>query len=121
MHQHALPAHPRSREQEWRLLALLRSLKDLVRTHPTSVALVTLPGGSLPARFLARAQHVADVVLETQAADEDDRELAAMFPEYGEIQGLLHLHKVALVNTQVRGCVVTILSRLRLILCSSYL
>jgi hypothetical protein len=82
-------------------VALLRALKGLVRTHPTSVALVTLPTGSLPHSFLMRAQHIADVVLETQAVDEDDKELAAMFSDYGEIQGLLHLQKVALLNTQV--------------------
>ncbi|GAQ85923.1 RNA polymerase II elongator complex subunit ELP4 [Klebsormidium nitens] len=87
--------------EDWRYLALLRSLKGLVRTHPASVALVTLPTGSLPPGFLMRAQHVADTVLETQAVDEDDKELAAMFSYYGEIQGLLHVHKLALVNTQV--------------------
>jgi hypothetical protein len=82
-------------------VALLRALKGLVRMHPTSVALVTLPTGSLPHSFLMRAQQIADVVLETQAVDEDDKELAAMFSDYGEIQGLLHLQKMALLNTQV--------------------
>ncbi|KGN48686.1 elongator complex protein 4 [Cucumis sativus] len=85
---------------EWEMLSFLRSLKSMVRSS-NAVAVVTFPPSLLLPSFSKRWQHMADTLLSVRAIPDEDKELAKLLTGYQDMVGLLNVHKVAQLNTQV--------------------
>lgn len=110
--------------QEWEMLSFLRSLKSMLRSS-NAVAVVTFPPSLLLPSISKRWQHMADTLLSVRAIPglnlatqfalsslasmrywleiitDEDKELAKLLTGYQDMVGLLNVHKVAQINTQV--------------------
>lgn len=82
-------------EKEWDMLSFIRSLKSMVRSS-NAVAFITFPPP-----VSKRWQHMADTLLSVKAIPDENKELASLLTGYQDMVGLLSVHKVARVNTQV--------------------
>ncbi|KAJ6819949.1 elongator complex protein 4 [Iris pallida] len=87
-------------EMDWDMVSFIRSLRAMVRSS-NAVALVTFPSALLPPSFSKRWQHLADTLLSVRAIPDEDKELAKLLTGYQDMVGLLHVHKVAQINSQV--------------------
>ncbi|GAB2286895.1 Elongator subunit elp4, variant 2 [Dionaea muscipula] len=87
-------------KKEWDVLSFIKSLKDMIRSSNT-VAMITFPHSLLSASFSKRCQHLADTLLSVKAIPDEDKELEKLLTGYHEMVGLLHVQKVARINTQV--------------------
>ncbi|XP_043712971.1 elongator complex protein 4 [Telopea speciosissima] len=87
-------------EIEWDMINFIRCLKSMVRSS-NAVALITFPPSLLSPSFAKRWQHMADTLLSVRAIPDEDKELAKLLTGYQDMVGLLHVHKVAQINTQV--------------------
>ncbi|KAM7523841.1 hypothetical protein LguiA_013743 [Lonicera macranthoides] len=85
---------------EWEMLSLIRSLKSMVRSS-NAVAVITFPSSVVSPSFSKRCQHLADTLLSVKAIPDEDKELATLLTGYQDMVGLLNIHKVARLNTQV--------------------
>ncbi|XP_022132387.1 elongator complex protein 4 [Momordica charantia] len=85
---------------EWEMLSFLRSLKSMLRSS-NAVAVVTFPPSLLLSSFSKRWQHMADTLLSVKAIPDEDKELTKLLTGYQDMVGLLNVHKVAQINTQV--------------------
>ncbi|KAF6166068.1 hypothetical protein GIB67_012965 [Kingdonia uniflora] len=87
-------------DKEWDMLSFIRSLKSMVRDSH-SVAMITFPPSLLSQSLSTRWQHMADTLLSVRAIPDEDKDLAKLLTGYQDMLGLLHVHKVAQINTQV--------------------
>ncbi|KAL9241406.1 hypothetical protein vseg_015522 [Gypsophila vaccaria] len=87
-------------DKDWDMLTFLKSLKAIVRAS-NAVAIVTFPHSVLTSSFSKRWQHLADTLLSVKAIPDEDKELANLLTGYQDMVGLLSIHKVARINTQV--------------------
>lgn len=87
-------------DKDWDMLAFIKSLKGMVRAS-NAVAIVTFPHSLLSSSFSKRWQHLADTLLSVRAIPDEDKELSRLLTGYQEMVGLLSIHKVARINTQV--------------------
>ncbi|XP_068315198.1 elongator complex protein 4 [Pyrus communis] len=87
-------------DMEWDMLSFLRSLRAMVRSS-NAVAVVTFPPSLLLPSFSIRWQHMADTLLSVKAIPDEDKELEKLLTGYQDMVGLLNVHKVAQINTQV--------------------
>ncbi|KAK7277183.1 hypothetical protein RIF29_18334 [Crotalaria pallida] len=85
---------------EWHMLSFLRSLKGMARSS-NAVVVVTFSPSLLPPSCSKRLQHMADTLLSVRAIPDEDKELAKLLTGYKDMVGLLNVHKVARLNTQV--------------------
>ncbi|KAB1211057.1 Elongator complex protein 4 [Morella rubra] len=85
---------------EWDMISFLRSLRSMIRAS-NAVAFVTFPPSLLSPSFSRRWQHMADTLLSVRAIPDDDKELAKLLTGYHDMIGLLNVHKIARINTQV--------------------
>ncbi|XP_028103910.1 elongator complex protein 4 isoform X3 [Camellia sinensis] len=85
---------------EWEMLSFIRSLKSMVRSS-NAVALITFPPSLVSPSIAKRWQHLADTLLSVRAIPDEDKELANLLTGYQDMVGLLNVHKVARLNTQV--------------------
>ncbi|RDY13576.1 Elongator complex protein 4 [Mucuna pruriens] len=86
--------------EEWHMLSFIRSLKGMVRSS-NAVVVVTFPPSLLSPSCSKRLQHMADTLLSVRAIPDEDKELAKLLTGYQDMIGLLNVHKVARLNTQV--------------------
>ncbi|KAF8377411.1 hypothetical protein HHK36_030788 [Tetracentron sinense] len=87
-------------DMEWEVLSFIRSLKSMIQSS-NAVAIITFPPSVLSPSFSKRWQHLADTLLSVKAIPDEDKELAKLLTGYQDMIGLLHVHKVARINTQV--------------------
>lgn len=87
-------------DMEWDMLSSIRSLKSMVRSS-NAVAFITFPASLVSPSFSKRWQHLADTLLSVKAIPDEDKELASLLTGYQDMVGLLSVHKVARLNTQV--------------------
>ncbi|KAL5735196.1 hypothetical protein ACOSP7_033057 [Xanthoceras sorbifolium] len=85
---------------EWDMLSFIKSLKGKLRSSNT-VAVITFPPSLLSPSSSKRWQHMADTLLSVGAIPDEDKELARLLSGYQDMVGLLNVHKVARINTQV--------------------
>ncbi|KAA8546678.1 hypothetical protein F0562_003091 [Nyssa sinensis] len=85
---------------DWNMLSFIRSLKGMIRSS-NAVAILTFPPSVVSSSFSKRLQHLADTLLSVRAIPDEDKELAKLLTGYQDMVGLLNLHKVARINTQV--------------------
>lgn len=85
---------------DWELLAFLHGLKSRLR-EARAVGFVTFPSALLKSSISARWQHLSDILLSVEAIRDDDKEMESMFTGYKDMVGLLRVHKVATINSQV--------------------
>ncbi|XP_051117387.1 elongator complex protein 4 [Andrographis paniculata] len=86
--------------KEWEMLSFIRSLKSVIRSS-NSVAVITFPPSLVSTAFSKRLQHLADTLVSVKAILDEDKELAKLLTGYQDMVGLLSVHKVARINTQV--------------------
>ncbi|KAI9094512.1 hypothetical protein K1719_026632 [Acacia pycnantha] len=85
---------------EWQMLSFIRSLKSMAHSS-NAVVIVTFPP-SLPSPSCSkRLQHMADTLLSVKAIPDEDKDMAKLLTGYKDMVGLLNIHKVARLNTQV--------------------
>ncbi|XP_010926460.1 elongator complex protein 4 [Elaeis guineensis] len=87
-------------EMDWDMVSFVRSLRAMIRSS-NAVAVITFPTSVLSPSFSKRWQHLADTLLSVRAIPDEDKELAKLLTGYQDMVGLLHVHKVAQINTQV--------------------
>lgn len=87
-------------EQDWHMVSFIRSLRAMIRSS-NAVAVITFPTSVLSPSFSKRWQHLADTLLSVRAIPDEDKDLANLLAGYQDMVGLLHVHKVAQINTQV--------------------
>ncbi|XP_039123099.1 elongator complex protein 4 [Dioscorea cayenensis subsp. rotundata] len=87
-------------EMDWDMVSFIRSLRAMVRSS-NAVAVVTCPTSVLPPSFIKRWQHLADTLLSVRAIPDEDKDMAKLLTGYQDMIGLLHVHKVAQLNSQV--------------------
>ncbi|KAM7251146.1 hypothetical protein ACFE04_023029 [Oxalis oulophora] len=87
-------------DMEWEMLSFIRSLKSMTRVA-NAVALVTFSPSLLSPSLSKRLQHMADTLLSVKAIQDEDKEMAKLLTGYQDMVGLLNVHKVARINTQV--------------------
>ncbi|KAG5574517.1 hypothetical protein H5410_054651 [Solanum commersonii] len=85
---------------DWEMLSFIRSLKGMVRSSG-AVAVISFPPSLVSPAFLKRWQHLADTLISVKAIPDEDKELAKLLTGYQDMLGLLSVHKVARINTQV--------------------
>ncbi|KAJ1415434.1 P-loop containing nucleoside triphosphate hydrolase [Sesbania bispinosa] len=85
---------------EWHMLSFIKSLKGMARSS-NAVVVVTFPPSLLSPSCSKRLQHMADTLLSVRAIPDEDKELAKLLTGYQDMVGLLNVHKVARLNTQV--------------------
>ncbi|XP_028114974.1 elongator complex protein 4-like [Camellia sinensis] len=85
---------------EWEMLSFIRSLKSMVRSS-NAVAVITFPPSLVSPSIAKRWQHLADTLLSVRAIPDEDKELANLLTGYQDMVGLLNVHKVARLNTQL--------------------
>ncbi|CAI8606719.1 unnamed protein product [Vicia faba] len=85
---------------EWHMLSFIRSLKAMTRSS-NAVVVVTFPPSLLSPSCSKRLQHMADTLLSVRAIPDEDKEMARLLTGYQDMVGLLNVHKVARLNTQV--------------------
>ncbi|XP_075493061.1 elongator complex protein 4 [Primulina tabacum] len=86
--------------KEWDMLSFVRSLKNVVRLS-NAVAVVTFAPSLVSSTFSKRLQHLADTLVSVKAIPDEDKELSKLLTGYQDMVGLLSVHKVARINTQV--------------------
>ncbi|KAK7386155.1 hypothetical protein VNO78_26178 [Psophocarpus tetragonolobus] len=86
--------------EEWHMLSFIRSLKGMARSS-NAVVVVTFPPSLISPSCSKRLQHMADTLLSVRAIPDEDKELAKLLTGYQDMVGLLNVHKVARLNTQV--------------------
>ncbi|PKA62010.1 Elongator complex protein 4 [Apostasia shenzhenica] len=91
---------PQCRYSDWDMISFVRTLRAMIRSCK-AVAVITFPSSVLSPSFLKRWQHLADTLLSVRSVADDDENLAKLLTGYQDMVGLLHVHKVAQVNTQV--------------------
>lgn len=82
------------------MLSFIKSLKGMVRSS-NAVVVITFPPSLLSLSSTKRWQHMADTLLSVAAIPDEDKELAKLLSGYQDMVGLLNVHKVARLNTQV--------------------
>ncbi|CAL5371655.1 unnamed protein product [Camellia sinensis] len=82
------------------MLSFIRSLKSMVRSS-NAVAVITFPPSLVSPSIAKRWQHLADTLLSVRAIPDEDKKLANLLTGYQDMVGLLNVHKVARLNTQV--------------------
>lgn len=112
------------------MLSFVRSLKSVLRLS-NAVAVITFPPSLVSTTFSKRLQHLADTLVSVKAIpgvhasfllfhssyqgtmlekkhnlqfmlqSDEDKELAKLLTGYQDMVGLLSVHKVARINTQV--------------------
>ncbi|PIA46672.1 hypothetical protein AQUCO_01500305v1 [Aquilegia coerulea] len=87
-------------DTDWDMLSFIRLLKCLLRSS-NAVAVITFPASLLSPSLSKRWQHMADTLLSVRAIPDEDKDLANLLTGYQDMLGLLHVHKVAQINTQV--------------------
>ncbi|XP_012567247.1 elongator complex protein 4 isoform X2 [Cicer arietinum] len=87
-------------DMEWHMLSFIRSLKGMARSS-NAVVVVTFPPSLLSPSCSKRFQHMADTLLSVRAIPDEDKEMAKLLTGYQDMVGLLNIHKVARLNTQV--------------------
>ncbi|ONK81796.1 uncharacterized protein A4U43_C01F32960 [Asparagus officinalis] len=87
-------------EMDWDMVSFIRSLRAMVRSS-NAVAVITFPTSLLPPSFSKRWQHLADTLLSVGSIPDEDKDLAKLLTGYQDMVGLLHVHKVAQINSQV--------------------
>ncbi|KAH9763764.1 elongator complex protein 4 [Citrus sinensis] len=85
---------------DWEMLSFIKSLKGMVRSS-NAVVVITFPPSLLSFSSTKRWQHMADTLLSVAAIPDEDKELAKLLSGYQDMVGLLNVHKVARLNTQV--------------------
>lgn len=85
---------------EWHMLSFIRSLKGMARSS-NAVVVVTFPPSLVSPSCSKRLQHMADTLLSVRAIPDEDKEMAKLLTGYQDMVGLLNIHKVARLNTQV--------------------
>ncbi|XP_047319200.1 elongator complex protein 4 [Impatiens glandulifera] len=85
---------------EWEMLSFIRSLRGMIRSS-NAVAIISFPPSTVSSSFSKRCQHFADTLLSVKAIQDDDKEMAKLLTGYKDMVGLLNVHKVARMNTQV--------------------
>ncbi|GAU20970.1 hypothetical protein TSUD_201190 [Trifolium subterraneum] len=85
---------------EWHMLSFIRSLKAMTRSS-NAVVIVSFPPSLLSPSCSKRLQHMADTLLSVRAIPDEDKEMAKLLTGYQDMVGLLNVHKVARLNTQV--------------------
>ncbi|KAL2521719.1 Elongator complex protein 4 [Forsythia ovata] len=87
-------------DKECDMLSFIRSLKSTIRSS-NAVAVITFPPSLVSPAFSKRLQHLADTLVSVKAIPDEDKELAKLLTGYQDMVGLLSVHKVARINTQV--------------------
>ncbi|KAM0945942.1 putative elongator complex protein [Dioscorea sansibarensis] len=87
-------------EMDWNMVSFIRSLRAMVRSS-NAVAMITCPTSVLPPSFCKRWQHLADTLLSVRAIPDEDKDMAKLLTGYQDMIGLLHVHKVDQLNSQV--------------------
>lgn len=87
-------------DMDWDMLSFIKSLRSVVQSA-NAVAMITFPPSVLSPSISKRWQHLADTLLSVKAIPDEDKELATLLTGYQDMVGLLHVHKVAHINTQV--------------------
>lgn len=82
------------------MLSFIKSLKGMVRSS-NAVVVITFPPSLLSLSSTKRWQHMGDTLLSVAAIPDEDKELAKLLSGYQDMVGLLNVHKVARLNTQV--------------------
>ncbi|KAK1309919.1 Elongator complex protein 4 [Acorus calamus] len=85
---------------DWDMLSFIRSLRGMLRSS-NAVAVITFPSSILSPSVSKRWQHLADTLLSVRAVPDEDKDLAQLLTGYQDMIGLLRVHKVAQINTQV--------------------
>ncbi|XP_020577487.1 elongator complex protein 4 [Phalaenopsis equestris] len=85
---------------DWDMVSFVRSLRAMLLSSK-AVAMITFPSSILLPSFSKRWQHLADTLLSVRAIPDEDKDLAKLLTGYQEMVGLLHVHKVAQINSQV--------------------
>ncbi|KAK1297603.1 Elongator complex protein 4 [Acorus calamus] len=85
---------------EWDMLSFIRSLRGMLRSS-NAVAVITFPSSILSPSVSKRWQHLADTLLSVRAVPDEDKDLTQLLTDYQDMIGLLRVHKVAQINTQV--------------------
>ncbi|KAL6559113.1 hypothetical protein OROHE_006482 [Orobanche hederae] len=86
--------------KEWEMLSFVRCLKSVLRLS-NAVAIITYPPSLVSITFSKRLQHLADTLVSVKSIPDEDKELAKLLTGYQDMVGLLSVHKVARINTQV--------------------
>ncbi|GAB2222659.1 hypothetical protein Drorol1_Dr00016779 [Drosera rotundifolia] len=86
--------------KDWDMLSFIKYLRAMARSS-NAVVMITFPRSLLSESFSKRWQHMADTSLSVKAMPDEDKELEKLLTGYNEMVGLLNVHKVARVNTQV--------------------
>ncbi|KAL3752622.1 elongator complex protein 4 [Eucalyptus grandis] len=87
-------------DKEWHVLSFIRSLRSMIRSS-NAVVILSFPPSLLSPSFSKRLQHMADTLLSVRAIPDEDKDLAKLLTGYQDMIGLLSVHKVARINTQV--------------------
>lgn len=85
---------------EWEMLSFIKSLRSMIRSS-NAVAIISFPPSIVSSSFSKRCQHFADILLSVRAIQDDNKEMAKLLTGYQDMVGLLNVHKVARMNTQV--------------------
>ncbi|KAF5182311.1 Elongator complex protein, partial [Thalictrum thalictroides] len=86
-------------DTDWDMLSFIRLLKCLLRSS-NAVAVITFPASLLSPSVSKRWQHMADTLLSVRAIPDEDKDLANLLTGYQDMLGLIHVRKVAQINTQ---------------------
>ncbi|GAB2250529.1 hypothetical protein Droror1_Dr00016779 [Drosera rotundifolia] len=86
--------------KDWDMLSFIKYLRAMARSS-NAVVMITFPRSLLSESFSKRWQHMADTLLSVKAMPDEDKELEKLLTGYNEMVGLLNVHKIARVNTQV--------------------
>ncbi|KAL4197227.1 hypothetical protein AMTRI_Chr04g187240 [Amborella trichopoda] len=83
------------------MLCCIKSLRSMLRSS-NAVAMITFtPSVVSSSSFSMRWQLLADTLLSLRAIPDDDKEMAKLLADYQDMFGLLHIHKVGRLNSQV--------------------
>nr|GMC74266.1 elongator complex protein 4 [Ipomoea batatas] len=85
---------------EWDILSFIRSLKCMIRSS-NAVAVISFPSSLISPSSLKRWQHLADTLISVRPIPDEDKDLSKLLTGYQDMLGLLNVHKVARINTQV--------------------
>ncbi|ERN02812.1 hypothetical protein AMTR_s00086p00125290 [Amborella trichopoda] len=86
---------------DWDMLFFIKSLRSMLRSS-NAVAMITFtPSVVSSSSVCMRWQHLADTLLSLRTIPDDDKEMAKLLTDYQDMFGLLHIHKVGRLNSQV--------------------
>ncbi|OWM91635.1 elongator complex protein 4 [Punica granatum] len=86
--------------REWHMLSFIKALRSMIRSS-NAVTVVTFLPSVLSPSFSKRWQHMTDMLFSVLAIPDEDKDLAELLTGYQDMVGLLNIHKVARINTQV--------------------